>query len=394
MSIPCDNGHGKPALPPVREGIELRDINLRHERRGTPLFSGLFLTVKAGQCVAIRGGSGSGKSSLLSLINGLMHPDSGAIMIDGRPIQDFAADSIHREVAFLPQTSSIIAGTILENMTMYDRSLDHQALKIAHRLGLDQTVARMRLGYETPLGEGVSETLPEGVRQLITIVRALARNPSVILFDEANISLDMEGDKLLRDYLAEQKGKCTVVLVTPRPSLVSLADQVYTLADGRLVEAASESHQGSMAAADADGVTLPERPGRTEDLSVVVRRQFEEMSDFSTCLLPLLAAVNWTGNPKELAEAMPHLAQRLDLSGLCSILANLNDQPKHYASTLAHLDPRLMPCLFVPADRPAMVVLESRPNGHFRVFDKICSRIERRPAYSPARGWMKPDSSG
>jgi len=87
----------------------------------------------------------------------------------------------------------------------------------------------------------VAGTLPAGVRQIITIIRALVRKPSVILFDEANISLDMRGDQLLRDYFAELKGKCTMVMVTHRPSLIALADKIYSLVDGRLHEGVIET---------------------------------------------------------------------------------------------------------------------------------------------------------
>jgi ATP-binding cassette, subfamily C, bacterial LapB len=228
LNMPHEDDTGKPAIPPVIKGLELHNVTLTHGG-GAALFSDLSLSVAAGQYIAIRGESGSGKTSLLSLINGLVRPDSGEILVDGQPLESFAADSVHKEIALLPQTGSIVSGNILENLTMFDANFNDEALRIAHRLGLDRIVAGMKLGYETPLGEGVGETLPAGVRQIITIVRALVRKPSVILFDEANISIDMHGDQLLRDFLAEMKGKCTMVLVTHRPSLISLADKTYSL---------------------------------------------------------------------------------------------------------------------------------------------------------------------
>ena len=374
MDLPCEDDEGKPELPPVKEGLELRNISLCHEG-GTTLFSGLSLMVKAGQCIAIQGGSGCGKTSLLSLMSGMSQPDSGSILVDGRPLNEFDSESIHKEIAFLPQTGTVIAGTILENMTMFDDSLNKEALKIAEKVGLDRIVEGMKLGYETPLGEGAAEALPDGVTQVITIIRSLVRNPSVILFDEANLSLDMGGDKLLRDYLAGLKGRLTMVLVTHRPSMLALADQVFSLAGGQLIAGSLEINQRVAAEAVPSSVMIArERPGRSEDASAIVRRQFEGESDLSVCLLPLLEALGWKGSPRELAEAMPHFVAYLDLSDMCSVMSNLELPHHHFDSTLARLDPRLLPCLFVPGDKPAMVILERLPNGRLRVFDSALRR--------------------
>jgi ATP-binding cassette subfamily B protein len=370
MDLPVQGTDDKPALSPVTQGLELRDVSLRYGD-APALFSHLSLTVEAGRCIAIQGDSGSGKTSLLALLNALETPDHGAILVDGHPIQEYALDSIHKEIAFLPQSGQILSGTILENMTMFDSSLNQAALAIAREMGLDHVVAGMKTGYQTPLGEGVGETLPEGVRQMIAIVRALVHDPSVILFDETNIHLDMEGDRRLRDYLSARKGKKTMVLVTHRPSMLSLADKVYSLVDGGLKEGRLRDIQGaSDAPGDAgNGGRAPERPAAIEDLSELVEPHFEVPSDLSRCLLPLLKALKWQGQPRHLAEAMPHLPRELDLSGFCSVMSNLELLPRHFRSTLATLDERLVPCLFMAPDSPAMVILGRLPDGGLRVFN-------------------------
>jgi len=393
--MPYDNDEGKPVMPPVTKSLELRNVTLsftadnhflldprlmpREPREPSmpkddgALFSNLSLTLEAGQYIAILGVSGSGKTSLLSLMNALVLPVSGEILADGQPLNSFATGSVHKEIALLPQTGTIVSGNILENMTMFDASFNEEALRLSSRLGLDQIVAGMKFGYETNVGEGVAETLPAGVRQIITVIRALVRKPSVILFDEANISLDMRMDQLLRDYLAEQKGKCSMVLVTHRPSLLSLADKVYSLVDGRLYEGVVETRSDAAVAASASAnmLNLPERPALIEDLSAVIRRQFDEESDLSICLLPLLHAVGWQGQPRELADALPHLVRRMDITVLCSIMASLELFPKHLDGHLARLDARLMPCLFVPPGKAAVVVLKRLPNGNLWVFDSV-----------------------
>ncbi|WP_206047086.1 peptidase domain-containing ABC transporter, partial [Noviherbaspirillum denitrificans] len=308
MHMPVQGSEDKPALPPVMQGLELRDVSLRHGN-APALFSRLSLSMKAGECIAIQGGSGSGKTSLLSLLNALEAPDQGTILIDGRPIREFALDSIHKEIAFLPQSGQILSGTILENMTTFDSSLNPAALAIAKEMGLDHVVAGMKTGYQTPLGEGVGETLPEGVRQMIAIVRALVHDPSVILFDETNIYLDMEGDRRLRDYLSARKGKKTIVMVTHRPSMLSLADKVYSLIGGELKEGQLRDLTAVMdvRANAANASQAPDRPAAITDLAELVDKHFEVPSDLSRCLLPLLRALDWQGQPRHLAEAMPHL---------------------------------------------------------------------------------------
>lgn len=366
MAMPCESDAGKPELPPVIDGIELQGVTLVREGE-KPVLSELSFRLNVGETVAIVGDSGSGKSSLLSLMNGTIYPDAGSILVDGRPIGEYAADSIHRQIAYLPQTPTIVGGTILENMTMFDETLNERALEIARELGLDHHVATMKLGYETVLGEGASTKLPRGVCQIITIIRALSCDPGIILFDEANLGLDFLAEKLLRNYLEARKGKCTMVLVTHRPSLVRLADRIYALENGKLLEGLPRAH--AEAAAAPDVTVIAERPTRHEDIGSLVRRQFEEESDFSVCLPVLLSALGWKGQGRELAESAPHLSRQLDLSGFCSTMSNLEYEPKHVHGTPAHIDHRLAPYLFVPAQDYAKVVLEYLPGGRMRVFD-------------------------
>lgn len=367
--MPAEDEKKRPPMPPMKNRLELLDVSLRYGKNA-PLFSGLSLSVKAGECVAIRGDSGSGKSSLLALLNGLDWPDSGEVRVDGALLADYDVESVHCQIGLLTQNGSIITGSILQNMTMFDSSLNAAALEMAKQLGLDRVVAGLKMGYETPLGESNAETLPAGIRQLISIVRVLIRNPSVILFDEANITLDMPGDQALRNYLEKRKGECTMILVTHRPSLLSMADRVLYLEDGQLrteprlrpeITESAESKRIELRAA--------ERPRSIVGLDDVVANHFPNASDYSRCLPRLLLALGWDGDIKQLAEALPHMLQRLDISGLCSVMANLELSPRHVATSLDRLDDRFFPCLFSASEQPAMVVLERLADGRLRCFD-------------------------
>jgi ATP-binding cassette subfamily B protein len=375
MALPAEVDAGKPAMPVVKESLQLRDIRLRKDG-GQLLFDGLSLDLKIGSCIAIQGESGSGKSTLLALMGGLLKPDSGACLVDGKVINDYSADSIPKRIAVLPQSSTAIHGTILENMTMFDESLTHDALDIAEKIGLDQLVIHLKLGYETPLGS--SETLTEGALQLITLVRATCRKPGIILFDEANTSLDLRGDGMVRDYLASLKGKRTLVLVTHRPSLLALADQVYSIVDGRLVEGSLESNRAAQPEqARAEAGQIPPRPTHFDDLPELIRRQFDEVSDLALCLYPLLLALGWVGQPRTLVEAMPHLTSSVDITSFCSITHNLKFTSRRSDANLYDIVPSLLPCLFIVPNQPAQVILECQDDGKLRIFDSAtCSEQE------------------
>ncbi len=365
--MPCDDDHDKPELPQVRESIELKQVRLERSN-GEPILHDISFSVQAGECILIQGGSGSGKSSLLSIIGGAVMADEGDILVDGRSITEFSSDSVQREIGLLPQKGALITGTILENMTMFDKSLNEAALDIASQLGLDEAVSSMKLGYETPLGEGNAETLPSGVRQIISIVRILVHNPSVILFDEANLSLDMAGDKRLLNYISQLKGICTIVLITPRPSWFVMADRVLNISNGRIADRVVDAHH-AVQVVDGTGITYLERPSHVVDYADLIHRQFDEESDLSNCLLPLLRAIGWQENERELVESIPHAKRNLDLSGLCSTMEHLGLFPRCFVSSLTSIDRRLMPCLFVPMNGSAKVVLERLPDGRLRCFD-------------------------
>ncbi len=361
-----------PAMPPVRESIALRNIALAANQEKTDyLFKDISLHLPAKSCTVILGDSGSGKSSLLALMSGTYHPDAGQVLVDDRPLMDFTEESVHKEIALLPQRGSMFAGTIMDNMTLFDSSRIEKALELSERLGLDNVVAGMRLGYDTMVGDGINQTLPSGVTQQVSIIRALLSDPGVILFDEANMDLDMQGDRHLIHFLAEEKGQRTLVLVTQRPSLISLADRIYTLQDGRLAEGRLPNPE-PRAATDAEscfGLFQDDSFSSESQSFLDMSPFFKEQSDLALCLQPLLKSLDWRGEANELAEALPHMGITLDITGFRSAMANLGYMCMSVQGKLSELDERLLPCLFVPKNRPARVVLRRNPDGSFLVFD-------------------------
>ena len=381
LSMPGEHELGLSPLTDVNQGLKLQNITLENNSSAdrSYLFKDLNISIQKGQCVAIRGGSGSGKSTLLTLMNGIEKPDSGIILVDGEPITDFQSETVRQKIALLPQEGAVFVGSILENLTMFEPSREARALQISEEIGLDQVVAGMKQGYQTPLGENASEILPMGVRQLIAITRAMAFDPDIILFDEANSALDFEGDKKLRQYLASRKGELTMIIVANRPSMVKLADLIYRIQDGRLVADDGEFVFSKI----ADDNRKEGRPAIDVSLeSVIGTRVFNE-SDLSRCLLPLVRYMGWSGSTREFAQALPHLVDHIDLSYFFGSMANLGYRARHYGNSFKKFDVRLLPCIFMPEHQPAKVILEVLSSGGVRVFNSETGQeetVEKLPA--------------
>ncbi len=231
---------GLPGLTEIHGDIEVENVSFhfgknRDGDENPPIFVNASMSIPAGTIVGVKGANASGKTTLLNLINGMVQPNTGRVLLDGVDVNTYDRVSVRLNIAYLPQEGILFKGTLVENLTMFRDELNTVAFDMARLLGLDQVVAHMPMGYETIVGDGAGETMPSGIVQRIAIARALVNKPKIILFDEANSSMDSAGDEMLKDLLGRLKGRVTMVLVTARPSLLSLADTVYQIDDCGLV---------------------------------------------------------------------------------------------------------------------------------------------------------------
>jgi len=241
FSMEIENPPGLPDMPEIQGTIELQDLSFsfgvnKDGEQLEPLFENVNIKVSAGETVGISGGNASGKTSLLYLMMGVFPPTTGNASIDGLNLRDYDASSIRSQVSYLPQEGVLFNGTILENVTMFRENKVQEAYDMSKLLGLDTVVSHMPQGYETMVGDGAGDKLPRGIKQRIAIARALVDKPRVLLFDEANTSMDGPGDAMLRNLLERLKGRVTLILVTPRPSMLNLADRIYDIKDANLIE--------------------------------------------------------------------------------------------------------------------------------------------------------------
>jgi ABC-type multidrug transport system fused ATPase/permease subunit len=191
---------------------------------------------KAGERVAIVGPSGSGKSTTASLILQFYRPQSGEILFDGKPSDTYSLTDIRNQVAIVPQDVLLFGGTILENIS-YGRlnATKEEIIQAAQRANAHQFISSFPEGYETVVGErGVK--LSGGQRQRIAIARALLKNPSILILDEATSSLDSESERLVQEALEELMKGRTSIIIAHRLSTIREAHRIIVMEKGKLIE--------------------------------------------------------------------------------------------------------------------------------------------------------------
>lgn len=217
--------------------IKLSNVSFKYPSSEIYIFKDINLHVLPKQNIVLHGGLFSGKSTLLRLISSLYKPVEGIIEVDGHNLKDLDLDSYRRKVAYMSESGELFSGTIMENLTLFEvDKYANEAKELAKVLGFHDIVESMPQSYDTMVGTGTVDLLSKGHKQLILIIRTLLNDPQLILFDEANLSLDIDSDVRLRKYLVSKKGTCTMILVTHRPSLIETGDRHFRLEHGKLTE--------------------------------------------------------------------------------------------------------------------------------------------------------------
>lgn len=224
-------------LPPVQGHIQFEAVTFNYgtdDERNT--LQNLTFEVQAGETIAIVGRSGSGKTTLINLLQGLYHPVSGRISIDGHDLRHVAANSLRSQLGVVPQECFLFSGTILENITMQRTEFTaEQAIEAAKLAEAHSFIQALPLGYSTKVGERGS-SLSGGQRQRIAIARALLGYPRILILDEATSSLDTESERRFQRNLAQISRDRTTLIIAHRLSTVRNADRILVLDRGILVE--------------------------------------------------------------------------------------------------------------------------------------------------------------
>ena len=223
--------------PTVHGHIEFEDVTFHYPGSATPAVKDISLTIEPGQIVGIVGRSGSGKTTITRLLQGLYRPQTGLIKIDGQDLKELDLAHLRTQIGVVLQENFLFRGTVRDNIavTKPTASLD-EVMRAAQVAGAHEFIQRLSHGYATMLEEGAAN-LSGGQRQRLAIARALIHAPPVLVFDEATSSLDPESEAIVQQHLAGIAQGRTIVIVTHRLSFVARADMIVVVDQGRIVQA-------------------------------------------------------------------------------------------------------------------------------------------------------------
>lgn len=224
-----------PPAEPARGEITFENVTFRYPSAAADVLSGISFVARPGQTTAIIGGTGSGKSTVLSLILRFHDATSGRILFDGIDIRRMSRSDLRRRIGYVPQTAVLFSGTIAENLRYGRRDATVEEIKRGASIAQAETFILQRdEGFEDAIAQG-GTNVSGGQKQRLSIARAIVRNPAVYLFDDSFSALDYRTDAALREALRRETAQSTVIVVAQRVSTILSADQILVLEAGRIV---------------------------------------------------------------------------------------------------------------------------------------------------------------
>ena len=214
--------------------IEFRNVRFNYSSDGDDELSGISFTVRKGQTVGIIGGTGSGKSTLISLIPRFYDTSDGAVLVDGNDVRDYPFEQLRKKFGIVPQQSVLFSGTIRDNMKWQNPDASDEEIKRALQIAqAAEFVDKLPNGLDSRVEQG-GKNFSGGQRQRLCIARAIVSQPEILILDDSFSALDFATDAALRKGLAENAKGATVLIVTQRCSTIKNADLILVLSDGRL----------------------------------------------------------------------------------------------------------------------------------------------------------------
>lgn len=221
-----------------RQSIQLKDVTFTYPGKEEPALKNLTMEIPANQVIGLVGASGSGKSTAIDLLLGLLESQQGALMVDGIPVTDGNRRAWQNSLGFVPQAIFLADTSIRENIAfgLPPEAIEEENVKRAASMAhLDELIAELPNGLDTRVGErGVQ--LSGGQRQRIGIARALYNDADVLILDEATSALDGITEKLIMDAIHDFSGKKTIVMIAHRLATVKQCDCVYLMEGGRVID--------------------------------------------------------------------------------------------------------------------------------------------------------------
>ncbi len=221
--------------PRFEGAIEFRQVQFRYPEQETDALHNLNLKIRPGEHIAVVGKIGSGKSTLQKLLMGLYQPQEGSILIDNTHLSQLDPDQLRRSIGYVSQEIILFDGTLRENISFGNpQANDEEILLAAELAGVDQFANQHPKGYDMEVGER-GHALSGGQRQAVAMARALLAQPPIILLDEPTSAMDSRAESEWKARMEPFLQGRTLILVTHRSSLLSLADRLVVLEEGKIV---------------------------------------------------------------------------------------------------------------------------------------------------------------
>lgn len=223
---------GKPGM---KGEIEFRDVSFRYPDADGDTIHHISFTAHHGQTVAIIGATGCGKSSIINLIPRLYDATSGQVLVDGVDVRDYTQDALRSKIGFVPQKAFLFAGTVSSNVGYGEDNASGAAIRKAVAIAqAAEFVESPEVGYSGTVAQGGSN-FSGGQKQRLSIARAVARDPEILVFDDSFSALDYKTDHALRQALREQTSGTTNIIVAQRIGTIRDADCILVIEDGAIV---------------------------------------------------------------------------------------------------------------------------------------------------------------
>lgn len=237
MNMPVERNEQQHYLsrPNLDGDIVFKNVNFSYQDQNFNVLKDVNFRIKKGEKVGIIGRIGSGKSTIAKLLMNLYEPSEGSILVDNTELRQIDPVDLRRAIGYVPQEPFLFMGTIKDNITIGDQfATDEEILRASKVSGVHDFLGKHQAGYDLQVGER-GEGLSGGERQSVTLARALVSNPNILILDEPTNSMDDLSEEAFKSKLANIVKDKTVVVITHRPSILSIVDRLIVIDDGKII---------------------------------------------------------------------------------------------------------------------------------------------------------------